>query len=153
MSIRKNKKEIERLIKAFENEAEKFHDIRFSIFFIYEGDMKNQKFEQCNHTISLWSDYGGLNHKGGVEKFIECVKAADSQWGLHNTQLSLFGIIEGKQCDLFVRMAKRAGSLFNKRETDDISVKIVNEIPNIQDDKRIIIFNNNVLSVWLNYLL
>jgi hypothetical protein len=45
MSLRKNKREIERLIDAFESEAAKFHDITFTTYTIrQESPLYNPKF-------------------------------------------------------------------------------------------------------------
>lgn len=115
MSLRKKEKEIQRLIKVFENEASKFHNIKFSIYVIPSGGIvEDIKFESPNHTIILWQYYGKFEKEKGtdgfVNNFFDNLKDSDLQWGVRGAELTSFGVIEGEACNLFVRMAKRAGS-------------------------------------------
>ena len=141
MSLRKKEKEIQRLIKAFEDEAAKFHNIKFSTFFInLKGPIDYRKFESPNHAIMLWQYYGKIERgTDGTEAFIDDLKySGDFKWGVHGSKLSSFGIIEGESCDLFVRMAKRAGNLFNENESAIIKSRVTTEIEaaKTEDEKR-----------------
>lgn len=157
MSLRKKKKELLRLISAFEKEADKFHDIKFSVYFIAsDGPIDNRKFESPNHTIMLWQYYGKLDSKGGTDKFVNNLKHSDLQWGVRGAKLSSFAVIEGKACDLFARMSKRAGNLFNEKEAALIKSRVVGEIQNNEaggESKPTAILNDNGMAIWLNYLL
>lgn len=156
MSLRKKSTEIKRLIEAFDSEAKKFHDITFTTFTITQSSYDNTKFKRPNHAIILWQYYGKINPEHTVEDFIKNFKESDPQWGIRGAQLSSFGLIEGNTCDLFLKMARRAAHLFNKKEADIISSKIVNEIKESEVDgvsKTIVSTNSNSLAIWLNYLL
>lgn len=157
MSLAIKRKEIERLISAFEREADKFHDLKFSTFFVTpEGASDNRKFEHPNHTIMLWQYYGNLTPKTGVTKLIGNFKDSDLKWGLRGSELSSCAVLEGKACKLFVRMAKRAGNLFDEKESAIIKSRVVGEIQKSKADgisKPVAITNDNVLAIWLNYLL
>lgn len=112
MSLRKNKREVERLIAAFESEASKFHNLTFSTFTTRkDGELLKQKFKTPHHAIMLWQYYGKLGSDYSSEKFVNDLQNSDLKWGIRGAKASSFGIVEGDNCDLFVRMAKRAGSL------------------------------------------
>src|ERR1035437_1201527 len=98
MSLRKNKREIERLIDAFESEAAKFHDITFTTYTIrQESPLYNPKFRTAHHGIMLWQYYGKLksNHdtKEFVQNYMESVRENGLQWGIRGAQVSSFGMI------------------------------------------------------------
>lgn len=157
MSLRNKKTEIRRLIKAFEQEADKFHDIKFSTCLIVsEAVVENRKFESPNHTIMLWQFYGNITSKGGPEGFVESLKKSDFQWGVRGSELSSFAIIEGETCNLFARMAKRAGNLFNEKEAMVIKSRVTNEVIQGKAEGKltpVAILNKNKMAIWLNYLL
>ncbi|MDP1539165.1 MAG: TIR domain-containing protein [Moraxellaceae bacterium] len=157
MSLRKKKNEIERLISSFEREADKFHDLTFSLFYVtHEGPVDNRKFKSPNHTIMLWQYYGKIKPQGGAEKFVENLKHSDLKWGVRGAQLSAFAVIEGESCALFARMAKRAGSLFNEKEASVLKSRVVSEIQESEKDgvsKPTAAVNGNEMAVWLSYLL
>lgn len=157
MSLRKKKTEIKRLISSFEREADKFHDLTFSLFYVTdEGPIDNRKFKSPNHTIMLWQYYGKIGPQGGAEKFVENLKHSDLQWGVRGAKLSAFAVIEGESCALFARMAKRAGSLFNKKESAVLKSRVVSEIQASEKDgvsKPTAAVNDNEMAVWLSYLL
>ncbi|GAB6141914.1 TIR domain-containing protein [Methylosoma difficile] len=157
MSLRKKGKEIKRLISAFEIEAAKFHDIKFSTYFITSNSVNEDKnFESPNHAISLWQYYGKMPRENAFDIYFNNLKNSDLQWGVRGAELSSFGIIEGESCNLFVRMAKRAGSLFNENEAEIIKSRVLKEFCNEEiGSENIIIFvtNEDKLSIWLNYLL
>lgn len=157
MSLRKKSKEIQRLISAFEKEADKFNDLKFSLFFVTsDGPIENRKFESPNHTIMLWQYYGKLAPEGGAEGFVNNIKDSDLKWGVRGAELSSFAVIEGEACDLFARMAKRAGNLFNAKEAALIKSRVVGEIQEAEvggKSKPTAILNDNEMAIWLNYLL
>lgn len=157
MSLAKNKREIERLIDGFEKEAAKFHDLTFSTYTIRANvEPENIRFRNPNHTIMLWQYYGKIASHNDTEDLVENLKQSDLQWGLRGAKLSSFGVIEGDSCDLFVRMAKRAGNLFSKKETLTVSTRVLDEIFKVEKDgksKPTGATNSNALAVWLNYLL
>jgi hypothetical protein len=157
LSLRKKKTEIERLIKAFEREADKFHDVKFSLYLINpEAALEDRKFESPNHTIMLWQYYGNMTSKGGADGFIDNLKTSDIQWGVRGAELSSFAVIEGETCKLFARMANRAGSLFNEKEAFIIKSRVTSEIIEARADGKsthAAILNANKMAIWLNYLL
>jgi hypothetical protein len=159
VSLSEKTTEIQRLIEAFEVEAGKFQDIHFHTHFVTQkGPSTDRKFAAQNHAIMLWQYYGPLESKDDVEQLATNLKESDLKWGLRGAALSMFGVIEGQACDLFVRMALRAGSLFSTDEARDIKARVVSEI---QDDERIkndsskptAVVNDNPLAIWLNFLL
>lgn len=136
MSLRKKGREIKRLIKLFEDEAGKFHDLKFSTFFVTQEALNyDRKFKSPNHTIMLWQYYGKIDSKDGSEKFIKNVKYSNLKWGICGAELSSFAVLEGSTCDLFARMAKRAGSLFNEKEVSIIKARVTSEIVANEKDK------------------
>ena len=151
MSFRKKTKEIKRLINLFEKEADELHDLKFSIYSITQLANQPRKFENPNHIIMLWQYYG----KTDKEDFLENLKSSDLKWGIRGAELSSFGVIEGKTTDLFIKMAKRAGLIFNKKEKDEIKNKtFVKLLKNSQNDNlNIGVTNDNSIATWLNYLL
>jgi hypothetical protein len=157
MSLRKKKVEIKRLVAAFEREADKFHDISFSVFYVTtEGPIDNRKFNSPNHTIMLWQYYGGIEPLGGVERLFQNLKNSDLQWGLRGAELSAFGVIEGESCGLFSRMAKRAGGLFNEKESSLLKSRVVGDIQQAEVgrvSKPTAAVNSNEMAIWLNYLI
>lgn len=155
MSLRKKLTEIERLKEAFELEAQKFHNIRFSQFFVtQDGPIENHEFTKPNHCIMLWQYYGKVNVSGDAKKLFNNLQ--DSDLGIRGAELSAFGVLEGDEVEKFVRMAKRAGSLFNDKESSIIKSHIMQELIEKEksvDSKPTSVVNDNPLSIWLNYLL
>jgi hypothetical protein len=157
MSLRKKKAEIDRLVSAFGREADKFYDITFSVFYVADsGPIENRKFISPNHTIMLWQYYGNIEGQRGVDRLCQDIKDSDFQWGVKGARLSAFAVIEGESCGLFCRMAKRAGSLFNDKESAVIKLHVLNEI--LQEKKEgnskpTGAVNSNEMAIWLNYLL
>jgi len=104
----------------------------------------------------LWQYYGKIEPKGGAERLIRNLKNSDLQWGLRGAELSAFAVIEGESCNLFCRMAKRAGSLFNEKESDLIKSRVVGEMQNSEANSvspPAAAVNSNDFAIWLNYLL
>lgn len=157
MSIRKKKREIKRLIEAFESEAKKFHDIKLSTFYVtQEGASEDRKFHSSNHAIMLWQYYGTTKKEGGMDEFVEDLKNSDMQWGLRGANLTRFAVVEGDECNLFMRMAKRAANIFSSEERKTIQSGVRKEIIESEEKtgyKIIVTSNNNDLAVWINYLL
>jgi len=151
MSFRKKTKEIKRLINIFSTEADKFHDLKFSTYSITQQANTPRKFLSPNHVIMLWQYYG----KTDSDDFLENLKNSNLKWGVRGAELSSFGVIEGRTTDLFIKMAKRAGYLFNKKEKDEIKNKTFSKLLNssIQDNLNIGVTNDNSIATWLNYLL
>jgi hypothetical protein len=158
MSVRKKQKEISRLIEAFEVEAEKFHDLIFSIYYLTQEDPdKDAKFHDKNHAIMLWQYHGLLGENLMAGNLAKDVVTSDLQWGIRGAELSSFGVLEGDSVQQFVRMAKRAGSLFSEKETREIqnrvNTEIIDKLSPIESGKPVVVVNTNELSIWLNYLL
>ncbi len=155
MSIKKQSSEIKRLIKAFETEANKFHDITFSTFTISQTSYDNSIFKSPNHAILLWQYYGKINEKHTAKDFMSNF-VGNTFWGIPGSELSAYGLIEGDACDLFVKMARRAAHIFNDKESEIIKSKVVYEIMEKEKDgvsKNIVSVNDHSLAIWLNYLL
>lgn len=157
--ILKKTNEIRRLISAFEKEADKFHDIKLSTFYVTQlGPSSQRKFESDNHTIVLWQYYGLMKPGESVKELMENLQASDLNWGIRGARLSSFAVIEGPACNLFVRMAKRAANLFEADEVREISGRLVTEIGRADrernpDGKPLASTNGDPLAVWLNYIL
>lgn len=159
MSLLVKTVEIERLIDAFEVEAGKFHDIQFSIDYVTQDEVGlSRKVAQQNHAVMLWQYYGPIDGKQQIDQLLSNMKESDLKWGLRGAALTQFGVIEGQACQLFVRMATRAGSLFSEEEAQHIKSRVVSEI---QANDRIknqaarptAVMNDNPLAIWLNFLL
>ncbi len=159
MSLSKQSAEIERLVKLFEAEASKFHDLQLSTFFVTQsGASSDRKFISPNHAVMLWQYYGPIGGDEDTDRLLGNLQDSELKLGLRGAALSSFALIEGKACDLFVRMAQRAGSLFDEEEARTIKSRVVNEI--LQSErtehpsaKPTAVTNDNPLAIWLNYLL
>jgi hypothetical protein len=159
MSVTSKQRELKRLIKAFEREADKFHDLQLHVFHVTpNGTTDERVFAPQNHVIMLWQYYEALEGDEDAEQFIADVQSSDTKWGLRGCSLSQFGVIEGNATALFVRMATRAGCLFSKRETRTIKSRVLSEIQDAEKAKKPSakptgVTNNHPLAIWLNYLL
>lgn len=159
MPIKEKEKEIRRLISAFEKEADRFHDIKLGTYFVTQiGPSSKRKFDPNNHTIVLWQYFGLVKPDESSEGFMENLRASDLKWGIRGAKLSSYAVIEGATCDLFVRMAMRAGNLFDEAEVRQISGRVVTEIGRAESEKDpggkpVASTNSNPLAVWLNYVL
>lgn len=159
MSFSNKSIEIYRLIKAFEAEASKFHDLRLSTFFITQSGVScGRKFILPHHAIMLWQYYGLVETDRDAHDLFDNIQDSELKWGISGAELSSFAVIEGKECDLFVRMAKRAGSLFDVKEARTIQSRVVTEIlqserTNDPSAKPTTVTNDDPLAIWLNYLL
>jgi hypothetical protein len=156
MSLSDRNVELRRLISAFEVEASKFHDLQFHAFFVtQEGPNSDRVFVQPNHAIMLWQYYGRL---GDPDDLCEDLKDSNLQWGVRGAALTMYGVIEGDSCNLFVRMANRAGSWFTDEQASQIRQRVSLEILEHEFSKQlpgkpVAVTNDNPLAVWLNYLL
>lgn len=104
----------------------------------------------------LWQYYGEIDGLNGVEKLSNNLEDSNLQWCMRGAKLSCFAVLEGESCKLFTRMANRASSLFNKKEIETISSRVVGEIQKNRLDengKPTAVTNRNSVAVWLNYLL
>ena len=158
MSLREKHNEIKRLIDAFEIEAQKFHDLQFSVHYVtQEKPNLNKKFVSPNHCIMLWQYYGEIDPSNDVDGFMKNLEKSNLQWGLRGAALTAMGVIEGPEVSLFVRMAKRAGNLFNKKETELIKYRVLNELSEKlkknENFKSVSVSNNDELAIWLNYII
>lgn len=157
MSVRKKKTEIRRLITAFEREADKFHDLSFSIFYVSnDGITDSRAFSSPNHSIMLWQYYGKIEPENGANELLQDLKDSDFKWGIRGAKLSAFAVLEGESCNLFCRMAKRAASLFNEKESSAVKSRLVDEIIESEKDDISIqtaAVNSNGIAIWLNFLL
>jgi hypothetical protein len=159
MALSRKSAEIRRLLKVFEDEASKFHDLRLSTFYVTQIEpTSKRKFASPNHAIMLWQYYGLVGLGKDIEDFSANLQASDLKWGLMGAELTCFAVLEGPACDLFVRMANRAGSLFDEDEALTIRSRVVNEIfeslhTEASSAKPNAVTNNNPLAIWLNYLL
>ena len=151
--------EIQRLIKAFEIQAAKFHNLRLSIHFLLRGaKVPNVRFAEQNHTIRLWQYYGPIGSDESRAQLGTDLESSDFKWGLWGAKVSSMAVVEGKTCDLFVRMAKRAASLFTDEEAITIGSRVLHEVMESErklgmEGKPLSNTNSNLLAVWINYLL
>lgn len=159
MSLSNQSAEIQRLLKAFEIEASRFHDLRLSTFLVTQsGTSANRQFTSPNHTIMLWQYYGPVDANQDTHRLLANLQGSDLNWGIRGAELSSFAVVEGDACNLFVRMAQRAGSLFDDEEARTIKRRVVDEILQSEQTKHssakpAAVANNNPLAIWLNYVL
>lgn len=159
MALSEKTPEIRRLISAFESESLKFHALRLSLIRLANGISDTHRvFVKPNHAIMLWQYYGALADESAVAHLMKNLSASDLTWGIRGAELTCFGLLEGDGCDLFVRMARRAGALFDESEALTLQTRSTNEI--IEGEQRrtnlskpMVASNNDPLAVWLNYLL
>ncbi|GIU26472.1 TIR domain-containing protein [Shewanella sp. MBTL60-007] len=155
MAIRKKKTEIKRLISAFEAEANKFHDLRLSTVYREKNKIVNERrFERNNHIIMLWQYYGIMSDAHQVTMD---VLDRHPIWGVLGAELSAYSLLEGETCQLFMRMANRAGALFSEKERDKIKSRQLEELVEKKmkssEGKPVCAHNTANASIWLNYLL
>lgn len=151
--------ELLRLIKAFEAEAAKFHPLSLSLFYVtQEGISSNRQVARPNHAIMLWQYYGTIEGEQGAARLAKDISESDLKWGVRGADLTCFGLLEGEGCELFIRMAQRAGSLFDEEEATGLKVRVVKELLDAErrrhaPAKPTAGSNGNPLAIWLNYLL
>src|SRR5919204_6548331 len=127
MPLSKQGPELARLVQSFEAEAAKFHPLTLTILFVTQETVTpNRPVRSPNHAIMLWQYYGALTP--GADQLIANLETSDLQWGIRGAHLSAFALLEGESCDLFVRMAQRAGSVFDNDEALLIKSKLSDEL-------------------------
>lgn len=160
MSLRKKKHEIQRLYEAFEVEAGRFHGLSLSTYFLtQEKTPTPRKFLEPHHSIMLWQYFGRVPRgEDGSTRLLQALDESDLQWGIRGAELTSYAVLEGDGCELFLRMAKRAGGLFSGKDADKIKSRLTEELrPELgeppDDVTTIFATNAHPLAVWLNFLL
>jgi hypothetical protein len=144
------KKEWHRVRRDFETAAATYHDVSLSVYFVTNEKLSSRdKFPEPNYAINLWQYYGDSCESRDrlcAEKFTE--------FGITGAEVSAFGLISGKQTDLFRSMANRAGGLLpdevSRVVTDAIAEKIQG---NSDKGNPILVSNSNSLAKWINMVL
>jgi uncharacterized protein YqfB (UPF0267 family) len=159
MALKNKTAELKRLVSAFESEAVKFHPLSLTTFYVtLEGPGIDRPFVTPNHAIVLWQYMGAIESTEDADYLASNVTGSNLQWGLRGADLTLYAVLEGEGCELFVRMAQRAGSLFDDDEARSIKNNVVDELVAAEQQRRpsakpVSGCNNNPLALWLNYLL
>lgn len=160
MPISEKHSEISRLIAAFEVEAKKFYPTIFTLEYVTPPSYAFSRLIEAkkHHGIMLWQFYGFLDDEKNAARLAEAATSDHLILGLPGAQLTCMGIIEGEGFDLFVRMAVRAGALFDEQEASDIKLRLSRELIDAAQAKEpgrkvVITTNSNPLAIWLNYLL
>ncbi len=159
MPLAEKTDELKRLIQAFESEARKFNPLTLSLLYVtQDGPSLNRPFAKPNHAIMLWQYYGAIQGNSGVEGFAKNLEDSNLNWGIRGAELTCFGVLEGEGCELFVRMAQRAGALFDNYEGNSLKSQVVQEVLDTELKRRTsakptAVSNDNPLAIWLNYLL
>jgi len=160
MALINKTREIERLINAFESEADKYHDIEFHTYLIRQEGLSGieRKFRMPHHAIMLWQYIGPLGSENALNEFSNNFSESDLKWGIRGAQLTKYGVIEGAGTDQFLKMAKRAGGIFSEEESMTFKSRVINEILTEElkknpKSKPATAVNDHPLAIWLNYLL
>lgn len=159
MPLTEKTDELKRLIQAFEYEAGKFYPLTLSLLYVtQDAPSVNRQIPKPNHGIMLWQYYGAIHGDSGAAELAKNLNDSDLKWGIRGADLSCFGVLEGDGCELFVRMAQRAGALFDKAEASLLKSLMLKEIIDAElrrcsPAKPTAASNDNPLAVWLNYLL
>jgi TIR domain len=159
MPLSHKTEELARLIRAFEGEASKFHALEFSLHYLTQTDANfNRTFVMPHHAIMLWQYYGKVDGEIGAALLVKSIAESDLQWAIPGAEITCFGLLEGEGCELFIRMAQRAGSLFDEVEANALKVRVLEELLAAEkkrhtSGKPTASSNTNPLAIWLNYLL
>jgi len=159
MPLAERMDELKRLIQAFESEAGKFYPLTLSLLYMSQDDLSfDRPIGRPNHAIMLWQYYGAIQGEHGAKGFAKNLEESDLKWGIRGAKLTCFGVLEGDGCELFVRMAQRAGTLFDEDEASSLKSRMVQEILDAElkrhaPAKPTAASNDNPLALWLNYLL
>ncbi len=146
------KREWRRLRRDFELQANQYHELTLSIYFMTPDNfVEDEPFGHSNHRIMLWQYFGNAEPDTPANKFMN---ARIAEFGLTNAMVTAFGVVTGAQTNLFRRMAYRAGSLIS----DEVRlIMIENIMRNVVDPnlpgKPVFICNPDPLSVWLTFVL
>lgn len=159
MALSEKTEEIRRLIAAFTAESAKFHPLTLSLLFVtQDGPSFDRQFLKPNHAIMLWQYYGSLSGDDTATKLVDNIATSDLKWGIRGAALTCTAILEGDGLDLFLRMAQRAGTLFDDQEAKQLNTRVSFEI--IESEKKrsniakpAVTSNSNTLATWINYLL
>lgn len=159
MALKDQRTELARLVRAFEEQASQFPDARLSTYLIaQDGPVPQRQAQKPNHAIMLWQYYGLVETEDEVAQMVAHLQDSDLQWGMRGAQLTSFALIEGSACPVFVRMAQRAGALFDSNEAATIKSRVLAEICTGEHTcrpsaKSTAVTNDNPLAIWLNFLL
>ncbi len=159
MSLTEKTDELKRLIQAFEAEAGRFYPLTLSLLHLTQEEPSDSRpIAKPNHAIMLWQYYGAIHGDSGAEELAKDLRDSELKWGIRGAELTCIGILEGDGCELFVRMAQRAGALFDNGEASLLQSLMVREIIDAElkqcaPAKPAAASNDNPLAIWLNYLL
>jgi hypothetical protein len=159
MALAEKTDELKRLIQAFESEAARFYPLTLSLLYVtQDGASSNRPIAKPNHAIMLWQYYGTIQGDTDAAGLAKHLEDSDLTWGIRGAELTCFGVLEGEGCELFVRMAQRAGALFDKDEASSLKSLMVQEVLDAEltraaSAKPTAASNDNPLALWLNYLL
>ena len=155
MTIRDERKELERLRDSFAQESNKFQDITLSIFYLTETEPDDSvRFRQPNHVISLWQYYGKIDSEQSINRLMDNIQYGRTRFGLKGCRFSAFAALEGEATQLFIRMAKRAAALFSEEEVAEIASRLQDDlVDQAESGKSTFVSNGNPLAIWLNYIL
>lgn len=159
MALRDKTDELSRLLRVFETEADKFHPLSLSLLYVTQkGPSFNRTVLRPNHAIMLWQYYGKIDGEQDATRLATNIAESDLQWGIRGADLTCFGLLEGEGCELFVRMAQRAGALFDELEVAQLKVRVIDEILKAEQQRHAPAkptagSNSNPLAIWLNFLL
>jgi hypothetical protein len=159
MPLRDKTEELGRLIRAFETESAKFHPLTLSLLYVTQAGVSfDRPIARPNHAIMLWQYYGTIEGESDAARLVKNISESDLQWCVRGADITCFGILEGEGCELFLRMAQRAGSLFDHDEASALKVRVVEELLASERKrhapaKPVAGSNDTPLALWLNYLL
>jgi len=119
---------------------------------------KNRTFKKPSHVIMLWQYYGIVSGSNQMAEFLANVQESDiAVIGVRGSEFSCYAALEGPETDHFIRIAKRAGSVFSDKERHIIETQCYGDLESNQPPelhgKHIFIGNDNPLAVWLNHVL
>lgn len=159
MNPKARTKEIQRLIKSFEYQADQFHNLTLSIEYLERGQasllrpVKNKR-----HGIFLWQFVGAMKGDNDANVLAKTIASSDLKWGIPGSELTCIAVVEGSAVDIFVAMARRAGSIFLDDESSNFKARLITEIMDTERAKNpgcktVASSNDHPIAVWINYLL
>ena len=146
------KREWRRLRHDFELQANQYHELTLSIYFVTQENLgQDESFSHPSHAVMLWQYFGNVKSGTSADEFLN---TPITGFGFANARVTAFGVIEGAQTNLFRRMAYRAGSLISDEIRFIMTESIMrNVIDRHMPGKPVFICNPDPLSVWLNFVL
>lgn len=156
MPLRDKTEELRRLIRAFETESAKFHPLTLSLLYVTQDGLSfNRPLARPNYAIMLWQYRGAIESESDAAHLVKNISESDLQWGVCGADVTCCGILEGEGCELFLRMARRAGSLFDHDEASALKVRVVEELLASEQKrhapaKPVAGSNDDPLALWLN---